>query len=262
MVILNIGPNIQSIKDCIELTRNSIKDEIISYSSFDFSSFIKENENEKEKTETEYKLTNNKKYDFVFYELEKEKYYDTNEYIIGLIKIVIILLKTQKQNGCCVIKINELFFKSILDIIYLLTSFYQKTYIIKPTVNDSITFYKYIVCKNFIGDSLFSSFDNQRQQYCEKLIYYLNKFQEYKEKNAELSIYISSILDFDLSYYFISKINDINIIIGQQQLDTLNQIILFLKNKNKEKMNQLIKSHIYKSVKWCEKFKIPYNIGV
>ena len=256
MIILNIGPNSESINHCIELSRNNSNDEIITYPSFHFNSFIKEKEIESAQ------IQNNKKYDFIFYELEKENYYNTNEYIAGLIKMVIVLLKTQKQNGCCVIKIKDVFFKPVLDIIYLLTSFYEKTYIIKPMANDSTTFYKYIVCKNYVEDSLFFSFDHQRQQYCEKLVYYLNKFQEYQEKNKDLPIYISSILDFELPCYFISKINDINIIIGQQQLDTLNQIILFLKNKNKEKMNQMIKTHIYKSVKWCEKFKIPYNTAV
>ena len=51
-----------------------------------------------------------------------------------------------------------------------------------------------------------------------------------------------------------------NIIIGQQQLEALNQIICVLKNKNKEeKIETIKKNNILKSVIWCEKFKIPCN---
>jgi hypothetical protein len=185
--------------------------------------------------------------------LDKEKYRNDNEYIIGLIQIVIILLKTQKQGSSCMIKIDSIFLKPILDIIYLLTSLYEKTYIMKPSVSNIVTFEKYLICKNFTDDSLSFS---QRDVYYEKLVYYLKKFQKYREKKT---VYISSIIESSLPCYFISKINDINIIIGQQQLEAIQQMIVFFKNKNKEKMNQMTKMHIYKSVKWCEKFKIPHH---
>ena len=239
--ILNISPNTDSINECIQLLREHSNDEISYYSSFDSFSSLKETE---------------KGFDFIFYELNKEKYQNENDYIIGLIQIVILLLKTQKQGGISIIQIDTLFLKPILDIIYFISSLYQKTYIMKPTVNNIATFHKYLICKNFIEDS---SSKNYKPSYCEKLIYYLEKFQVHQEKNIETPIYISSIIDSSLPCYFISKINDINIILGQQQLDAIHQIILFFKNKNKDKMNQLIKMHIYKSMKWCEKFKIPYN---
>ena len=51
-----------------------------------------------------------------------------------------------------------------------------------------------------------------------------------------------------------------NITIGQQQLEALNQIIGILKNKNKyDKIETIKKSNIQKSVNWCEKYKIPCN---
>ena len=69
-----------------------------------------------------------------------------------------------------------------------------------------------------------------------------------------------SIIDKEIPYYFINKIDDMNIIIGQQQLESINQIINVLKNKNKEdKIESIKKTNIQKSVNWCEKFKIPCN---
>jgi hypothetical protein len=51
-----------------------------------------------------------------------------------------------------------------------------------------------------------------------------------------------------------------NIIIGQQQLESLDMIINIIKNKNKEdKIETIKKTSIQKSVSWCEKYKIPCN---
>ena len=56
------------------------------------------------------------------------------------------------------------------------------------------------------------------------------------------------------------KMDDMNIIIGQQQLESLDMVINILKNKNKEdKIETIKKSNIQKSVVWCEKYKIPCN---
>jgi UV DNA damage repair endonuclease len=56
------------------------------------------------------------------------------------------------------------------------------------------------------------------------------------------------------------KMDDMNIIIGQQQLESLDMVINILKNKNKEdKIETIKKSNIQKSVAWCEKYKIPCN---
>jgi hypothetical protein len=60
-------------------------------------------------------------------------------------------------------------------------------------------------------------------------------------------------------YYFKNKIDDLNIIIGQQQIEALDQIISLFKNKNNDKIETIKKSNIQKSVFWCEKYNIPCN---
>ena len=63
-----------------------------------------------------------------------------------------------------------------------------------------------------------------------------------------------------MPYLFLNKIDDINIVLGQQQLEVMDQIVNILKNKNKEdKIENITKINIQKSVDWCEKYKIPYN---
>ena len=158
------------------------------------------------------------------------------------------IFRNQKNEGVTIIKINNIFYKPIIDILYLLTSMYEKVYIIKPNTSNITTFDKYIVCKNFIYN------DNKITHY--KSNYYkLLNFLKRLENN-----YITSIIDFELPYYFITKLDDMNITIGQQQLEALNQIIGILKNKNKyDKIEIIKKSNIQKSVNWCEKYKIPCN---
>ena len=71
---------------------------------------------------------------------------------------------------------------------------------------------------------------------------------------------INSIILDILPCFFINKIDDINIIFGQQQLETIDQMINILKNKNKdEKLDFLKKNNIQKSIIWCEKYKLPHN---
>jgi hypothetical protein len=71
---------------------------------------------------------------------------------------------------------------------------------------------------------------------------------------------IVSIINRELPSYFINKVDDVNIIMGQQQLEALDQIISILKNKNiDDKIESIKKSNIQKSVSWCDKYKIPCN---
>jgi hypothetical protein len=71
---------------------------------------------------------------------------------------------------------------------------------------------------------------------------------------------IVEILDFKIPYYFKNKIDDLNIIMGQQQIDSLDYIVNLYKNKNNEdKIENIKKRNIEKSVSWCEKYKIPFN---
>jgi hypothetical protein len=185
------------------------------------------------------------KYDFIFFE---SKYTNMNAYFIQLIKITMIILKNQQEEGISVIKLDEIFYKPVVDILFLLSSLFDKVYIIKPNTSNITSFDKYVVCKNFI-------YDNNR---CESYKLYYLKLQYLINKIENDNIH--SILSNEIPYYFMNKLDDMNIIIGQQQLEYLDQLINIFKNKNKEEKIEIIKkSNIQRSVNWCEKYKIPCN---
>jgi hypothetical protein len=71
---------------------------------------------------------------------------------------------------------------------------------------------------------------------------------------------IHSIIENEIPYYFSNKIEEINAVIGQQQLEAYDQIINIFKNKNKDdKIETLKRNHIQKCIQWCEKNQLPHN---
>jgi hypothetical protein len=239
---LHITPHFLDILYCTELLRENTND-----TNIHFETINKEM----------YKTISGNKYDFIFYEMENLKMENVtienmNDYVLSLLNILKIILKCQSEKGICVIKINTLFHKPVIDILYILSSLYEKTSIIKPSTSNIISFDKYIVCKNFISDD--------KKSDLHKNYYYSLKRQCAVYSLTSPAANITSIIDEEIPCFFINKIDDINNIIGQQQLESIHQVINIMKNKNKDdKIECVKKSNIQKSVNWCEKFKIPFN---
>ena len=229
---LHVSLTCEDSNECIQMVRESYEED----------SFLNFNDNNEEM----YKAITTSKFDFMFFNKPQT---DINLYIIMLIEFVMTILRYQANGGTSIIKIDSIFHKPIVDLIYLLSSLFEKVYIIKPNTNNITTFEKYIVCKNYnvICDT---KLELHKSNY-----YKLQGFiKNLNNRN------IVSIIDYEIPCYFVNKIDDINIIIGQQQLESLDQIINIIKNKNKEERVETIKkSNIQKSVSWCEKLKIPYN---
>lgn len=227
---LHLTSNNNDTIECLEMLRENYRDEATYYDVTDESTI---------------KLINNIKFNFLIFETKNG---NLNEYITSLVEIMLIILRNQSSSGCCIIKIQDIFYKPIVDILYLLSSLYDRIYVFKPNTSNITTFDKYIVCKNFQTNE--EKNINLKMNYY-KLLIFLKKINE---KN------IVSILDSEIPYFFLIKLYDINIIFGQQQLESLNLVMNILKNKNKEEKIEIIKkSNIQKSVAWCEKYKIPCN---
>lgn len=178
----------------------------------------------------------------------------TND-VSDLLKIILIIMKQQSHKGNTIIQTNHINNRIIIDLIYLLSSLYEKVYICKPSTSNLLNNSKYIVCKSFI----------KKQEHLDANINILYSCLNYIDTmdtmdNMEIGPPFQSILNYIIPYYFQNKINEINIIIGQQQLEIMEQIISIYKSKNKnEKIELLIKHNIQNSIHWCEKHKIPYT---
>jgi hypothetical protein len=186
--------------------------------------------------------------DFLYFELNSKIYLNTNTYIFGLVIFLKLILTYQKENGVTIIKIDSIFYKPIIDILYILTSLYDKVFIVKPNTTNIIVNERYLVCKKFISSS--TNYNILMEQ-LDLLINTLNNNNR---------LVVESLINDDLPYYFMNKIEDSNINIGHQQIEHLDLILHIIKNKNRDdKIETLKKNKIIKCIQWCEKFKIPHN---
>lgn len=150
------------------------------------------------------------KYDFIYIEIDNTTY---SSYIISFIKSIMVLMKSQNKNGISILKISHIFYKPIIDVIYIICSLYEEVFIAKPNKYNDTTFDKYIICKNFIINDL------QIKQ--NKINYY--KF--FVLLNQVGNKQIKSILPYEIPYNFKCKLNEINIIFGQSMLESCNHLI-------------------------------------
>jgi hypothetical protein len=180
----------------------------------------------------------------MFFELPIYDFQNVNQYIVHVLQIVMIIIKTQCDNGCCLIKLNYIYHKPIIDILFLLSSVYSNIYLIKPTLINTGDC-KYVFCKHFKNAT-----EQSNQNY--KL---LNTFLHKPDLQN-----ITQLIHYDIPAYFIYKINEINLIIGQQQLELSRQLLNIYMGQNKLcKLDQYKQKNIQKWVDWCNKMNIPYN---
>ena len=233
-----LTPNFTSVNDFLCLNREYNND-IVMYRDFNYNKIID-------------KLIINKfpnKIDLFIFEFKKEDYKQTTKYLKNMIVVLLLIIKYQTSQGISIIKIDNLFYQIMIDIVYIFSSLFDKIIIMKPLTSNVITSERYIICKGFNVEHL--------NQACIEM--------EYKLTNLLLDPSISienihSIINNEIPYYFINKIEESNIIIGEQQLESYDQLINIFNNKNKEeKLYNLKRNHIQKCVQWCEKNKIAHN---
>ena len=128
----------------------------------------------------------------------------------------------------------------------------EKMYFIKPTIMDICDSTKYIVCKGFLHDNHSSVFP------------FLFSFYKYiwNIKQTKPIHHVHRILKNQIPLFFISKIEEVNYIYGQAQLEQIHYILLLIHHKHKyEKIQNAIKMNSQKCIEWCMKFQIPYLVN-
>jgi len=158
-----------------------------------------------------------------------------------IIAEIIYAVTMQKRGGHFILKIFDIFSKLTVDALYLLSCLYGEVYVTKPHTSRLANSEKYIVCRNFLLDDssdLYNAFCNE-----------FSKLDTHDE--------IRSILNIDHDYYFLNKIEEINVVLGQRQLENIITTLNMISNRNNyDKIDIMKKTHIQKSINWCEKHDI------
>jgi len=159
-------------------------------------------------------------------------------------------LVMQKKRGSFILKVFDCFMDHSVDLLYILSAFYEKVYIMKPQTSRYANSEKYIICKGFL-------FDNNEEFYP----FLHNAFEKMiQEQLDEKEVYIKRFLNINISYCFLTKLEEYNAIFGQQQIENIHYTISLIENKHKyEKIDNLIKFNIQKCISWCLKNNIPIN---
>lgn len=158
---------------------------------------------------------------------------------------ILYALAMQKTGGCFIIKFFDTFTKISLDMLYILSTYYRSVNIIKPNTSRMANSEKYIVCENYI---------NTDYSVVEKFI---NGYEFFIDKANN----INRLINIDLPYYFVNKIEDYNAILGQQQIENINTTINKIINRDSTDDNskELISINVTKCVNWCNRHDIPVS---
>ena len=197
----------------------------------------------------------NKKIDLLFFEFKENDNTDIYKISKNIIIMLYIICNTIIKGGTIIFKLEDCFYKIVIDFIYILSNLFDKIIVIKPTISNITDSSKFFICKGFnYNQNNISNICNSLLEQVYTYCYNINNVS-----NIVSGIYINSILENKIPYYFINKLEEFNVIISQQQIDSIDQIIFLLKNKNKaEKIESIKKTNISKAIQWCEKYNVPH----
>ena len=165
----------------------------------------------------------------------------SSKLILTQIAYIIAMLKPTKD---CVIKFFDMFTIVSIELLYILSSIFNEIIIFKPNTSRNANSERYVVCKHYNLD------EKNKHKLIMKLKTIINQFNESE---------INSILDFKIPSYFINKIEEINAIFGQQQIESILSTLTLISNHTDEKLEILKKNNIQKCIKWCQRHSVPFN---
>jgi 23S rRNA U2552 (ribose-2'-O)-methylase RlmE/FtsJ len=178
---------------------------------------------------------------------------DFNKQEINIAKLlfaqICYALILQKKKGCFVLKMFDCFMQHSIDALCILSSFYEKVYITKPQSSRYANSEKYIVCKGFLYSKVDSFYP------------FIHRAFEKMLAPTKTPTSILRFLTVPVNNLFVTKLEEYNAIFGQQQVENIYQTIMLIENKhNQEKIDIMIKNNVQKSIQWCTRYQIPYNI--
>lgn len=162
---------------------------------------------------------------------------------------VVYAIGLQRYNGFFILKIYDVFLKNTCQIIYLLSCFYKKVYITKPNTSRYANSEKYIICKYF-------KYTDTREV-CNRFKDILYIMKDINYNNYELT----SIFQNKIPYYYISKLNEINGIFINQQVDNIMNTIKLISygDKRRDKLDIIKNQNIIKCIQWCEQHGLDHH---
>ena len=160
-----------------------------------------------------------------------------------------MILTIQARKGMLIWKIGETYSPVMLDMLYILSSFYDKMYFIKPNIMDTSSSDKYVVCKGFtFGNHNPSTSISSIYSYVHSLVSQMTILR----MTPNISIY--RILQKEIPFFFVNKLEEIHYLLGQVQLEQLHYLSILIHHKYKyDKIQNIAKINVQKTQEWLAK---------
>jgi 23S rRNA U2552 (ribose-2'-O)-methylase RlmE/FtsJ len=150
----------------------------------------------------------------------------------------------QKKGGSFVLKMFDSFYKPTVEMLFLLSSMYERVHIVKPNTSRSANSERYIVCMGYRYTP-----NEEIQGAFEGLLASLDP-----EK------YVRSVLSVKVPLFFYNKIEEINVVFGQNQLDNIYTTLGLIEMRSKkDKIDYYNKQNAQKCVNWCIRHRFEYS---
>ena len=163
---------------------------------------------------------------------------------------IVVSLLALRKNGCFIVKVFDLFSITMLQLLYILYSNFERVYIYKPETSRPANSEKYVVCMYYK--------DECSDKLKEKFLHMIKEWNELKvEENDIRSVMFS---DIKVDNGFIQLLNDYNKKYIDNQIFFLqNTIELAQKKPSKEEYNKIIQNQVGKATNWCKKYNVEIN---
>jgi 23S rRNA U2552 (ribose-2'-O)-methylase RlmE/FtsJ len=152
----------------------------------------------------------------------------------------------QKRGGSFVLKVFDCFHQNTIEILYILSYFYEKVNIYKPNTSREANSEKYVICTNF---QVKTNYNDIISKLCDS-------FHDLSQQKLQ------NIFNFEINTMFLNKIQEVNAIYGQQQIENILTTIIYInenQHNNKDKIERIKLSNIEKCIKWCTLHKQPVS---
>lgn len=155
---------------------------------------------------------------------------------------VVYAVCLQKTGGSFILKIFDCFMPQTLHILTILSSLYERVYLTKPQTSRYANSEKYVVCKGF----LLTSTDSREK--------FMTAFAQMLAAPAKIQAF--SFLKKELPLLFLTRMEEYNAILGQQQIENIYYTLSLIDNYKSDKVDALIMTNVQKCLYWCGKYGV------
>ena len=173
----------------------------------------------------------------------------------------------QKYGGNFILKIFDCFYEQTIDMLYLLSAFYEEVNVCKLRTSRVGNSEKYVVCRGFrftdnreflpnIKESFHVVCKNEKQ----RQFLAMNPFSRPWLKSLSEEDFVHRLLNVPIPRHFVKRLEEINAVFGQQQIENIHYTISIIdKNTKHDRLEQLTVANTQKCISWCVDHNVPYN---